>query len=103
MNDPRRSFGSMGLSSLLAVELRNQLEATVRTFALGNRGMELSDGRRAGCTSRAEAYRASTAKPQSAAQSTPQVAVPTELANIVELSDEDALTQLRAARSKERR
>ena len=43
--DPRKVLGTMGLTSLMAIELRNRLEGGPETTAVGNTCMELSDGR----------------------------------------------------------
>jgi myxalamid-type polyketide synthase MxaE and MxaD len=93
--DPRRSFGAMGLSSLLAMELRNRLEAAL--------GRPLS-ATLAWNYPTVAALAAHLAGDGEAAAPAPAESAPAgrseALAEIAQLSDEEAALALRASRTR---
>lgn len=100
--DPRRAFGTMGLSSLLALELRNHLEAVVgrslsATIAWNYPTLEALVAHLAGDSQPVPAGDVPAAPAPTTASTL------TDLRTVAELSDEDALAALRSNRSKGRR
>ena len=97
--DARKTLGSMGLSSLLAMELRNRLEAALQrplsaTLAWNHPTVAALAAHLAQDT----ATPAAVVSPAPAA-----VAVPVDLAAVAHLSDEEAATALRTRRTGGRR
>jgi acyl transferase domain-containing protein/acyl carrier protein len=99
--DPRKTLGSLGLSSLLAMELRNRLEAALQrplsaTLAWNHPTVEALAAYLAQDT---EAAPPTAVEARTAAA----VSVGTDLAAMADLSDEEAAVALRARRGGARR
>jgi acyl carrier protein len=97
--DPRKALGSMGLNSLMAMELRNSLEAALgrslsATLAWNYPTVHALVDHLCGD--------AAPAAPKAATPAVPAAEPGAQLAEIAELSDEEALVALRGAPAKGR-
>jgi myxalamid-type polyketide synthase MxaE and MxaD len=88
--DPRRTLGSMGLNSLMAIELRNRLEA-----ALG-RSLSATLAWNHPTVAALVAHLAGAGDPAPAQPQPNVVLLPDRVTSLAELSDEEALAALRA-------
>lgn len=101
--DHGREFGTMGMTSLLAMEMRNRLERTLgmplsATLAWNYPTVAALSAHLAGDDSAGERKaEVTTPKPATLVATTPEVA--DELAAVANLSDDDALTRLRKRRA----
>ncbi|MFN7984380.1 MAG: type I polyketide synthase [Vicinamibacterales bacterium] len=97
--DARRAFGTMGLTSLLALELRNHLEAVI------GRSLSATVAWNYPTVEQLVAYLAGT-DPLTATVDMPRnaaAATPADLGTIAALSEDSALAALRSSRAKGRR
>jgi myxalamid-type polyketide synthase MxaE and MxaD len=95
--DARKTFGSMGLSSLLAMELRNRLEAALQ------RPLSATLAWNHPTVAALAAHLAQDTAAPAAVEAPAAVAVPVDLAAMAHLSDEEAAVALRLRRTGGRR